>query len=227
MSDLEARNEILNRIRGGRPGGVSLPDVPEFAWKGDPLQDFITKLIGFDGKAVKFGRRDEALTWLQSRPEMDMTGNVVYSSAKGVTGNFGEENLADLRNARKIHTCVTEGLMGVGEMGAIWVTDRSLGHAVCALLARWLFVLLDASSIKGGLHEAYASLNLSANQYGAFFAGPSATADIEAVRITGAQGALGLTALIYNCADAPIPPVLIANPNSDSSRWIRMEEEDD
>ena len=39
---------------------------------------------------------------------------------------------------------VTEGELGVGEMGSIWVTDDSLGHAACALLSRRLFVFLDS-----------------------------------------------------------------------------------
>lgn len=176
-----------------------LPDVPMYPWPGDPLAGFISHLEGFDGKAVKFATRAEALRWLATQPEMAPSQNAVYSTLDDVTGNFGEKDLTDLRNAEKINTCVTEAEMGVGEMGSVWVTDRTLRHPACALMSRHLFVLLDASKIVGGLHQAYARLSLRNQQYGSFFTGPSATADIEAVHITGAQGPLSMTVLLYNC----------------------------
>ena len=176
-----------------------LPDVPMYPWPGDPLAGFISHLEGFDGKAVKFATRAEALRWLATQPEMAPSQNAVYSTLDDVTGNFGEKDLTDLRNAEKINTCVTEAEMGVGEMGSVWVTDRKLRHPACALMSRHLFVLLDASKIVGGLHQAYARLSLRNQQYGSFFTGPSATADIEAVHITGAQGPLSMTVLLYNC----------------------------
>ena len=176
-----------------------LPDVPMYPWPGDPLAGFISHLEGFDGKAVKFATRAEALRWLATQPEMAPSQNAVYSTLDDVTGNFGEKDLTDLRNAEKINTCVTEAEMGVGEMGSVWVTDRTLRHPACALMSRHLFVLLDASKIVGGLHQAYARLSLRNQQYGSFFTGPSATADIEAVHITGAPGPLSMTVLLYNC----------------------------
>lgn len=176
-----------------------LPDVPMYPWPGDPLAGFISHLEGFDGKAVKFATRAEALRWLATQPEMAPSQNAVYSTLDDVTGNFGEKDLTDLRNTEKINTCVTEAEMGVGEMGSVWVTDRTLRHPACALMSRHLFVLLDASKIVGGLHQAYARLSLRNQQYGSFFTGPSATADIEAVHITGAQGPLSMTVLLYNC----------------------------
>lgn len=183
----------------GSSSALPLPDVPMYPWPGDPLAGFISHLEGFDGKAVKFATRAEALRWLATQPEMAPSQNAIYSTLDDVTGNFGEKDLTDLRNAEKINTCVTEAEMGVGEMGSVWVTDRSLRHAPCALMSRHLFVLLDATKIVGGLHQAYARLSLRDQQYGSFFTGPSATADIEAVHITGAQGPLSMTVLLYNC----------------------------
>ena len=203
----QAAGATVGKARGfAAPGAPSdgapsfpLPDVPMYPWPGDPLAGFISHLEGFDGKAVKFATRAEALRWLLTQPEMDPSQNTVYSTLDDVTGNFGEKDLTDLRNAEKINTCVTEAEMGVGEMGSVWVTDRTLRHAPCALMSRHLFVLLDATKIVGGLHQAYARLSLRDQQYGSFFTGPSATADIEAVHITGAQGPLSMTVLLYNC----------------------------
>lgn len=219
MNQQEAKNEILARIKAGKPELRPLPDVPMYPYEGDPVDKFIEHLLDFDGRAVRFKTRDEAIAWLLTQPDMDMDKKVIYSAASGVGGNMGEDRLGDLHNAHEIDTCVAEGVMGVGEMGSIWVTDESLGHAACALLSRRLFLLLDAKSIVGGLHEAYAGLKLREHQYGSFYTGPSATADIEAVHITGAQGPLSLTALIYNDADAPMQPELMVNPNADTSVW--------
>ncbi len=219
MDQQEVKDQILARIRAGKPALHPLPDVPMYGYSGNPTENFISHLLSFDGKAVTFKTRADAIAWLGKQPEMDASKNIIYSSAKDVAGNIPEEELADLHNAHRIETCVTEGELGVGEMGSIWVTDDSLGHAACALLSRRLFVFLDSKSIFGGLHEAYANIKLRDHQYGSFYTGPSATADIEAVHITGAQGPLSLTALIYNCDEAPAQPQLMVNPNADTSVW--------
>lgn len=216
MNQQQAKAEILGSIRPG--AAVPLADVPMYKYNGDPVAGFVEKLIGFDGRAIKFRSRPDAIAWLASQPEF-AEGKIVYSSAEGIPGNMPEADLADLHAALKLDTCVTEGLLGVGEMGAIWVTDKSLKHAACALLCRRLFILLDSNDIKGGLHEGYAAIDLAGQQYGSFFTGPSATADIEAVHITGAQGPLALTAVLYNCADAATEPELMVNPNADKSKW--------
>ena len=227
MNDQSAKDAIFASLKNGKPQEVPLPDVPEYEWAGDPLENFIAKLIGFDGKAVKFQKREEAIAWLQKLPEAD-TGKVkIYSSAQGIEGNISDKDLSELRNAHLIQTCITEGIMGVGETGSIWVTNESLKHAACALLSKQLFILLDKNRIVSGLHEAYAKIKLNDQQYGSFFSGPSATADIEAVHITGAQGPLSLTAVIYNSEDAPVPPELIISPNADSSTWLTEEEKPD
>lgn len=223
MEQQEVKNRILDRIKKGKPPSQPLPDIPLFPYTKNAEEDFISHLIGFDGKAVKFKNREEAIKWLMARPEMDAGQNVIFSSVDGVTGNMPEDDIKDHQKIEKIRTCVTEGIMGVGEMGAIWVTNASLKHAACALLSRKLFILLDYNNIVGGMHEAYSRLKLGEQQYGSFYTGPSATADIEAVRVTGAQGPLFVMALIYNSPNAPEKPEIIENPNPDSNKWIDTE----
>lgn len=218
MNQQDAKTDILARIRAGKPAFRPLPDVPMYGYTGNPLEGFVSQLLSFDGRAVRCRTRQDAVEWLGRQPEMQ-PGRVIYSSAEGVAGNVAEADLTDLHAAHRIETCVTESPMGVGEMGSVWVTDRTLGHAACALLSRHLFVFLDSRRIVGGLHEAYAGLRLADHQYGSFYTGPSATADIEAVHITGAQGPLALTVMIYNCDDAPADPQLQVNPDADTSVW--------
>lgn len=219
MKQQDIKNQILERIRAGKPQPTPLPEVPLYRIAGNPVDNFISHLLSFDGKAIKFKTRDEAVAWLSTRSEADATAKAIYSAAEGVEGNVSEADIADLHNAHKIETCIAESEMGVGEMGSVWMTGETLHQAACALLSRHLFIFLDSKKIVGGMHDAYASLKIGKHQYGSFFTGPSATADIEAVHITGAQGPLSLTVMLYNCDDAPATPELLVSPTADTSVW--------
>ena len=85
---------------------------------------------------------------------------------------------------------------------ALWVLARnasanelrSAALIVDALgfLSQHLVVLLDPNDIVSDMHEAYRRVRLHETAYGCFMAGPSATADIEATLVHGAQGARSL-----------------------------------
>ncbi|WP_300507689.1 LUD domain-containing protein [uncultured Duncaniella sp.] len=191
-----SRDRIMARIRAGRERHteVSLPDVPMYDIKGDKVENFISKLESFDGKAVRVPTRGDALRWLAENLETD--GKTVYSAVAGFKGNFEVDSTTDPHSANVVDICVANGILGVGETGSIWVTEESLGLTACALFSTDLYLLLEVDKIYSGLHQAYAALNLANGRYGAFYTGPSATADIEAVHITGAQGEISLTAIL-------------------------------
>lgn len=190
-----SRDIILGRIRASHPSEVAHPEVPMYGIEGDPVDNFIRHLESFDGKAMRFASRSEALDWLEKN--IDRTGKRVYSSASDYEGNIADSEVADPHNAHIVDVCVGEGVIGVGETGSVYVTDESLGLAACALFSTDLYLLLERSRIVDGMHTAYRMIDLRANRYGSFFTGPSATADIEAVRVTGAQGEISLTTLIF------------------------------
>ncbi|MCM1518199.1 MAG: LUD domain-containing protein [Pseudoflavonifractor sp.] len=190
----DSRDAILARIKAGLPDPVDHPDVPMYDIAGDPVNNFIEKLQSFDGKAIQFPSRDKAVAWLDTNISRDKT---VFSSLPDWQGNVSPERVADPRQADCIDICVGQGLLGVGETGSIWVTDESLGKGACALMSTDLYLLLDRATVMSGLHQAYAALTLRDQCYGSYFTGPSATADIEAVRVTGAQGPVSLSVLIY------------------------------
>lgn len=194
MGDISSKDKILSRIREGKPASVERPDIPIYTWPGDPVDNFKSKLQGFDGKALEFGSRGEAVEWLKNNID---TSRKIYSAIAEYQGNVTDSDVADPHNAHNVDICVGEGLLGVGETGSIWVTNVSLGLAACALLSTDLYLLLDKTKILGSLQDAYENIDLRSTSYGSFFTGPSATADIEAVHITGAQGEISLTALLY------------------------------
>lgn len=198
MDSIDARMKILSRIASGKPkGDCPLPVIPEFRQAGNPVENFMEKLRSFDGRVEEFPSRAQALERIGELIGRNV-GKNIFSSIEGIQGNVRDADVSNPHDAAKIDICITESDLGVGEMGSLWVTDESLRQPACGLLCLHLYVLVDAARIVGGMHEAYACLDIAAHAYGSFFTGPSATADIEAVHITGAQGPLSLTALVYN-----------------------------
>ena len=194
MSRQTSRSEILERIRSaGRPD-TPHPGAMTYSVPGDPLANFRAKLKACDGESHTFASRAEALDWLRTQvPE----GKVVFSAVPDFQGNITESELADPHAAHVVDICVAQGEAGVGETGSVWVSDVSLRVAAAALFSTDLYLLLDTTKVFPTLQEAYTRIDLGSEQYGAFYTGPSATADIEAVHITGAQGEISLTVLLY------------------------------
>lgn len=188
---------------------MPLPDIPDFPVPGQPVEAFRKRLKEFDGESFDFPSRSEALCWLKENVNTDKG---VFSTIDDFEGNISLDQISDPHKCEIIDTCVSEGLMGVGETGSVWVTDKSLKVVGAGLLSLNVVLLLDKKKIVTSMHRAYAALGkdaagkgaaipgvepLASTAYGSFFTGPSATADIEAVRITGAQGPLSLTVLLY------------------------------
>lgn len=194
VDEIKSREGILAKLRSGKTSDSGLPEIPIFSIPGDPIDNFKSKLVSFDGKYVETASREDALKWLAEH--VDMSTNV-YSALTDFPAPYSPDNITDPHDANILDVSIAEGELGVGETGSIWVTDESLGLAPAALLSTDLILLLDKKRIVDGIQDAYEALDLRSQPYGSFFTGPSATADIEAVHITGAQGEISLTALLY------------------------------
>ncbi len=190
-----SREIILKKVREGKPKEIKLPDVPLYSYPGNSLDSFISNLKSFDGNVIEFASRNEAIEWLENN--IDRNNNNIFSA---IVDYHGNKELSDFKTPHEAHVvdiAIGEGVLGVAETGSVWVTEESLGLTAAALFSTDLYILLDKKSIKSGLHEAYKNIDLAKHQYGAFYTGPSATADIEAVHVTGAQGEISLTVLLF------------------------------
>lgn len=193
-NNISSRDAILGRIRASKPKAYDAPDVPLYKWPGDPIENFQKQLKAFDGNSIVLNGRSEALKWLRENlPE----GKEICSAVDDFKGTSTPDDYPDPHKCTNIDICVAEGLLGIGEMGSVLVTDKSLGKPACALLCTDLYLLLDKSKIVDGVHTAYHQICLNDAAYSCFFSGPSATADIEAIHITGAQAEISLTVLLY------------------------------
>lgn len=195
MNSNSSRDEILNRLRAINHTDVAHPEVKRYSWPGVAIENFKKKLSAFDGKYMEFASREEAVKWL--RDNIDVIKKNVYSAVADFDGNIDNTQVSDPHKAHIVDICVAEGCFGVGETGSVWVTDASLGEPACALFSTDLYLFLPKSKVLPSLQEAYDKIQLGTTSYGSYFTGPSATADIEAVHITGAQGEISLTVLLY------------------------------
>lgn len=194
----DSRDSILAKIKKAKPGHYDLPDIPRFTIPGKPIQNFIAHLKGFDGNFRLFASRSEATEWLQTSVADINKDKKVVSSVPDVSGSVSLADFSTPADLGRVDICIGESKMAVGETGSLLVDTDSLGAPAAALLSTDLYLLIDRNKMVAGLQEAYSLIDMSAHRYSALFSGPSATADIEAVHITGAQGEISLTAVIYN-----------------------------
>ena len=86
---------------------------------------------------------------------------------------------------------VEQAQINLGFTKVTSLVDDIAGSAqlqVGSFVSQTLIVLLDPNEIVADMHKAYRRVRLEETAYGCFIAGPSATTDIEATLVHGAQG---------------------------------------
>ena len=163
----------------------SLREVLSIDYTGDLQEGYIKHITGVDGKAECVETRAQGIAWLDK--QCDKTDKCIGANVPEYQGRIALTDLNDPHDAHKIDICIAEGELGVAETGSVWVTNKSLGLAAAALFSTDLYLLLDRANLKGGLHVSYQALHLTDTRSGSFYTAPSATAELHAVRTTGAQ----------------------------------------
>ena len=193
-----ARDAILRAVRAARPPAVPLPDLQTaragFAAAADAALDLRTRFVNASragGAHVVDGAR-AGLTRLvrETYPDAQRIASAVGDVA-------GTVPLPDTPHAgATLDVFVCEGALGVAENGAVWLPGSRLGHRAALFLAANVVVVLDRDRLVPDLHEAYARIDVAAEPFGTFVAGPSKTADIEQSLVVGAHGPKTLTVML-------------------------------
>ena len=182
-----SREAILRSVRSNAPiQAVQHPGIPDFKWTHGSLKTAFERHLCEAG-----GDAHEIATVAQANSKLialHPQAKVVCSAAREITGTRRIEGVSDPHELADVDVGVVRAQFGVAESGAVWLTQEDLGIDALAFLSQHLIVLLDPEQIVPYMHEAYGRVRLDATAYGCFMMGPSATADVEATLVHGAQG---------------------------------------
>lgn len=195
MSTESARATILAAVRRARPASVDSPDLGTAVTgldqpAGDLTAAFVIAAVASGAHVVQGAMQDVPRLVSEVAPDARRIVSVVPGVASTVILPDDGHLLADL------DVFVCEAGLGVAENGAVWLPASHVGQRAALFLAAHVVVILDRSTIVAHLHAAYARLDLSAQSFAVFVAGPSKTADIEQSLVIGAQGPGDLTLIL-------------------------------
>ena len=186
-----SREAILGAIRENLPKtAVEHPRIPVFQRPAGPLKPaFEQRLQEAGGAAHDVRSATEAEAKLLA---LHPGAKVVCSAVPEIPGTRRVENVRDPHELADVDVGIVRAKFGVAESGALWLTQEDLVVDGLGFLSQHLVVLLDPQQIVPDMHEAYRRVRLNETSYGCFMMGPSATADVEATLVHGAQGARSL-----------------------------------
>jgi L-lactate dehydrogenase complex protein LldG len=192
---MSSRDDILASIRANLPRvDRPLPYVPAF--DDDPpaslLSAFKDSLHRMGGVFLDPPISGDILAPVRAKTA---GAKIVCSMVPEITGTRDIADLGGLRDLADVDFAIVRASFAVAETGSVLLTDADLRVNAVAYLAQHLIVLLDPADIVINLHHAYRRPEFRDRHYACFHTGPSATADIEGVRIHGAQGVRSLSVL--------------------------------
>jgi L-lactate dehydrogenase complex protein LldG len=202
-----SRESILLHVRLYLPEQkIDRPQIPLFPRADSSLaSDFQKRLQEAGGTFCFVSSVEEALVKLQA---LHPDAKVVCSAVPEITGTRNVHEVRDPHELADVDVGVLRAQFGVAENGAIWLTQDDLVLDALAFLSQHLVVFLDPEQIVPDMHEAYRRVELNKTAFGCFMMGPSATADVEATLVHGAQGARSLNIFFLPPSKTPVKQAL-------------------
>jgi L-lactate dehydrogenase complex protein LldG len=192
METTRSREAILNAIRYGNllKQEAEPPQIPVFQRPNTPLKpEFEVHLYKAGGAAHDVGGVAKAEAMLTA---LHPGAKVICSAVPEITGTRRVSEVHDPHELADVEVGIVRAQFGVAESGAVWLTQEDLVVDALGFLSQHLIVLLDPNEIVPDMHAAYRRVRLNETAFGCFMMGPSATADVEATLVHGAQGARSL-----------------------------------
>jgi L-lactate dehydrogenase complex protein LldG len=190
---MSSKQVILEAIKRNKPAVNFLPDLLSFPTADNLTEHYKQSLTLNGGSAIEILDLEDIRTYLKDNFPEDLQ---VVSLIEGIEGNIDAQAISDPHDLEKVEAVLLKGEIGVAENAANWISEKSLPHRVLPFITQHLIILLDKDQLVGNMHEAYEKINVTAEGYGVFIAGPSKTADIEQSLVIGAHGARSLTVFL-------------------------------
>ncbi|WP_160713307.1 LutC/YkgG family protein [Chitinophaga solisilvae] len=114
---------------------------------------------------------------------------VICSAAPEISGNKDFYCTGHPHDLADVDVGIIRACFGVAENGMVWLNQEDPLVSTLGFLAQHLVILLSPDQIVPDMYDAYLKVHLEDTAYGCFMMGPSATTDIGAVLVHGAQGA--------------------------------------
>jgi len=196
--EMSSRQAILENIRAGVPAKVEHPQISLFK-RGqiDLVAEFKLHLREAGGASQAVSNAQDARTKIA---ELHPDAKVICSAVPELAGTRNAHDVNDPHQLADVDVAIVRAQFGIAESGAVWLTEEDLVLDALGFLSQHLIVLLDPNEIVSDMHEAYRRVRLHETAFGCFMMGPSATADVEATLVHGAQGARSLNVLFLTAS---------------------------
>ncbi|MBV7532962.1 LUD domain-containing protein [Chitinophaga sp. sic0106] len=190
--NLNPREQILDAVRQHLPTEkVEYPAVPVFQKTIPVLLPAFEARLRDAGATVHKPADLAAAQALLAQEHAD--AKVICSATPDLQGNRDIHKVINPHELADVDVGVIRAGFGVAENGMVWLTQEDLVVNALGFLSQHLVILLDPAALVADMYDAYLRVHLEDTAYGCFMMGPSATADIGAVLVHGAQGARSLS----------------------------------
>ena len=187
---MSSRGKILSAVRANQPELTALPDVEPlkaYSSQENLLGQLTTVATNIGAKVYEIKNLDEVKTVIQNN----------FGSGKRLVSTLSE--LGDIADTNEylsvlpvqladVELAILQSGLAVAENGAIWITEDQMGQRVLPFITQHLAIVVKTKNIVATMHDAYGSIGITTQGFGAFIAGPSKTADIEQSLVIGAHG---------------------------------------
>jgi len=198
--EMNSREKILSAVHSNQPELTALPDIEplkSYGDKEDLLAQYTTVATNIGAKVYEVKNVDEVKMIIQNN----------FGTGKRIVSTIAElkdiadtkEYLSDLPvQLADVELAILRSDIAVAENGAVWITGEQMGQRALPFITQHLAVIVNARNIVATMHDAYSSIGITNQGFGAFIAGPSKTADIEQSLVIGAHGPRSMNLFLVN-----------------------------